>query len=894
MISSVYDWDDFERTVCSIIYMINPQQLSRYDGGPDRGRDIVAKFDVNGTLHNVIIECKYYKNGVNKGVITPALDWAKVHRPDLLYFWIVPYLTPDAKDFIELFEKQYKINVLYEEQINIEKYLAHLDNNNHVVWSTLRNKIISACKASNICFSLFVPENDLISTEDSPYLIDREDERKILLNSSKSAFYLQGISACGKTQLMKYVSHIYSKNEKNIFWYTFRSECKEMQNKSFLQTLAHYFSAAYNEERLLLYFQEFGYYLSKDLENLILHLLRECDPVIFLDDVHNCPYENVSLITLFEKIVELNTCRIYFGGWINILSSKIKIKQNLSVVIIDGLNAAHLNQIICHYSGDYNAEVARVIAERFQGLPGYAVLVNEYTTKDDLESDKQFLHNFLRLLSKTEQVLLFMLVYSSCDILTDFLCRNGYSSELESLKNKRLIIYRESYCSVHDKYRTFFITYPSENDVFNKTIMLMHNYAKLMTELYFDIIDIYIDRKNITKAWETLSFNFKTLLHCQQNARFLKLLQKIERCNSFEINVRDILFKKIILLERVGEYQLCLYYLTLLDLDLFYSQEREMLLYLQMRSLYFTNKYDELLYIFKEEADKVVHFISQEITAQIFSIIGRVYYIRGLLKGALACYLLSYQYAHNSGEITLEVKMIHRIAMVECCYGLISESRIAFEILEKMSNYITPKRRSYIYYRVAKCLLLEGKLEEAKTINKKSIKLKESYGDNRGLVFSNKLDARISLAQKEYVEAACSIQQAYSGAEKIAVNKERLACMLVQVSLMLESSTVLNDVCCQQTLQQCLDIAFSEKLLFRIQTIKCLAKGRFHTIYFSACEKYRELDDLLSRDESYIVDFCTKKMEPSIQKSHFDLSTDCKCITPRLLLKSGIDITAFS
>lgn len=892
MINSIFDWDDFERKVCSIIYMINPYQLSRYDGGPDRGRDIVAKFEVGDTLQNVIIECKYYKSGVNKSVITPALDWAKVHRPALLYFWVVPYLTPDAKDFIELFEKQYKICVLYEEQVNIEHYLTHLNNENHAVWSTLRNRVISACKVSSAYTPLFVLESNLISSEDIPYLIDREDERKTLLNSSQRAFFIQGMSACGKTQLMKYVSHIYSKNEKNVFWYTFRPEGREMQNKSFFQTLAHYFSAVYNDERLLLYFQEFGYYLSQDLENLILYLLRTSDPVIFLDDVHNCPRENVSLITFFEKIVELKVCRIYFGGWINILSSKIETKQNLSVVILDGLKVGHLNQIICHYSGYNNPAVAGVIAERFHGLPGYAVLVNEHTTTDDLESDRQFLHNFLRLLSKTEQILLFMLVYSSYDIPTDFLCRSGYALELESLKNKRLIIFRDSNCTVHDKYKTFFITYPSEATVFNKTILLMYAYAGQNAGLFFDIIDIYLERRNIYQAWETISYNFKSLLHCQQNTRFLKLIQKLEQYNSSEVKASDIIFKKIVLLERVGEYKLCLYYLTLLDFDLFTSEEREMLLYLRMRLFYFTNKYDELLCLFEKEADSITNFSSQETTAQILSIVGRVYYVRGLLKGALACYLLSYQYAFNVGEKALEMKLIHRIAMVECSYGLIQESRFAFEKLEKLPNHITPKRRSYIYYRIAKCLLLEGKLEEARVFNGKSKKLKESYGDNRGLVFSNKLDAKISLAQQEYIDAACSIQQAYSGAENIDVNKERLSCMLVQVSIMLESSAVFEDICCCQTLQQCLDIAFNEKLLFRVHTIKCLAKERYETIYLSACEKYRKLNKILSQDETYIMNFCTPKMEPFILKSYINLTSDCTSITPRLLLKSGVDLSS--
>lgn len=894
MISSINDWDAFERKVCSIIYKINPYQLSRYDGGADRGRDIIAKFKIDETLYNVIIECKFYQSGVGKTVITPALDWAKVHRPALLYFWIVPYLTPDAKDFIELFEKQYEICVLYEEQVNIEQYLAHYNEDDHAIWVTLRDKVLNACRTSNVLSSLFVPQNNFLSVEVAPYLIDREDERKILLNTYKRAFFIQGISACGKTQLMKYVSHIYLHENQKVLWYTFRPESEDIQNKSFFQTLAHYFNANYNDNRLLLYFQEYGYCLFQELENLIMNLLKQYEPVLFLDDVHNCPRDNISMICFLEKIIEYRICRIYFAGWINIFSSKASIKQNLSEVLLDGLNATHLNQIISHYAGCDKLEVAGIIAERFHGLPGYAVLVNEYTSTVDLESDRQFLHNFLRLLSEKEQILLFMLVFSTSDISIEFLCRNDYISEIELLKNKRLILFRESGCSVHDKYKPFFITYPIENTVFSKTISLMLKYAESRVEQYFDIISIYIDRKNLFEAWQIVSHKFKDLLHCQQNTRFLELLQKIEHDNTFGINPSDIIFKKIALLERVGEYQLCLYYITLLDLELFSVEERETLLYLQMRSLYFTSKYDELLKLFEEEVDNILKFVSREIIAQIFSIIGRVYYIRGLLKGALACYLLSYQYAFNLREKTLEVKIIHRIAMIECSYGLVKESRMTFEMLEKLSNYVTPKRRSYIYYRIAKCFMLEGKFEEAKYFNRKSMKIKESYGDKRGMIFSKKLEAKINLAEQNYMDAACTIKQAYSSFEDMISNKERLACMLVQIRLMLESTKDNSDITCLKNLQNCLSIATDEKLLFRIHTIKQLSKEYNNTFYKSACQKYDEVFAELSVDESHILDFCAQEMESFVQKQYCDLTNECKCITGRLLLKSGFITTIIS
>ena len=887
MINSIIDWDKFERTVCSIVYKTNPYQLSRYDGGADRGRDIVAKYEKSGKLYNVIIECKYYQSGVGKSVITPALDWAKVHRPDLLYFWISPYLTSDTKDFIDQFERQYGVKVLYEEQINIEQYLRYYDKDDHEIWVTLRKKILDACELSNSMLSLFDTDTSVLTVEDIPYLIDREDERKTLINPSICAFYIQGISACGKTQLMKYISYIYTQEKNNVFWYTFRSENKEAQCDSFFQSLAHYFAITHNDTKLIIYFREYGYFLSRDLENLFIYLLRQYNPIVFLDDVHNCTYDNISLIGFFEKIIEQHVCRVYFAGWINIFSNKTIIKQNLSIVILDGLKAVYLNQIISHYSGHENLTIAGAIADRFHGLPGYAILVNEYTTIDDLESDRQFLHKFLAFLSPKEQVLLFGLVFSSFDIPIDFLLRNGYSLEFESLKDKRLIIIRESACSVHDKYKPFFVTYPIEEPVFRDTVNLMIEYAKISPEEYFDIITSYLDRKNLLQAWQILNQNFKELLHCQKNVKFLNILQRIESDNSFIINTSNIIFMKITLLERVGEYQLCLYYITLLDFDLFSLEEQEALLYIQMRALYFTNKYDELLALFQKQENNIDEFLSQEIATQILTIVGRVYYIRGLLEGALACYLLSYQYAFKNNEKKLEAKIIHRIAMVECCYGHISESRLAFESLEKTQNIITPKRRSYIYYRIAKCLLLENKSEEAKGVNQKSIKIKESYNDKRGLIFSNKLDAKISLFENDYVNATCAIQHALSDAEEVAMDKEWLACMLVQIKLIRESAIEGSDEFCIKNLHKCLDIAIKDKLLYRIQTIMQLSKEYSNTIYLLACEKYRELSKKLYKEESDILDFCISKMEPFIKNNYNDFIIEHKCVTPRLLLKSG-------
>ena len=888
MINSIKDWHAFESEVCSIIYKTNPISLSHYDGGPDRGRDILVELKEDNICYNIIVECKYYTGGVGKGVIMPALDWAKVYRPDLLYFWIVPYLTPDTKDFIELFKNTYHINVLFEEEVNIVQYLKYLTDDNNIIWKNLREKVVRACTREYLPSTLFAPGAMPSGEADEPYLIDREDERKTLLNTSGHAFFIQGVSASGKTQLMKYIHHIYAEKGCPVFWYTLRSEDAGAQCSSFFHMLSHYFLSIHHDAGLISYFQEYGYCLSQDLEKMITTMLNKHHPIMFLDDAHNCQHDNVTLRTLFEKIIEYGACRIYFAGWFNIFKGTLKIEQNLSITVIDGLGVEYLNQIIQHYSGHYNTEVAGVISERFNGLPGYAVLVDQNTTASDLASDHQFLHTFLKHLNAKEQALLFMLIFSTLDIPADYLSRNGHATELESLRDKRLVLVRDGCYTVHDKYRPYFSQYPVENTVFCQAVSLMMGYAGLRPELYFDIISAYLERNDCSQAWELLSANFKILLHCQQNLRLLNLLQKIEQKNIRKISYSDIILDKIILLERCGEYQLCWNYITLLeDQALFSRADRQMLLYLSLRALYFTNRYDDLLDVYGRASNLVEELESQELRAQILLIIGRVYYIRGLLNGAFACYMLSYQYAFAAGEKPLEAKAIHRLAMIECCQGLTAESKKTFDALAALQEFITPKRRSYIFYRIAKCDLLEGRYAEAKENNKKSIKIKSSYADERGLMFSAKLDARINLAMKNYIDADCSISRACNMAVRTGLRKEWLACMLVQIKIIIASSSSVDLHKLRDDLRRCLDIAVDEKLLHRLESIRSLSEGRFEDIYQAAEEKIAALSAELSEDEDQIISSCKGKMEAYIQKNYETMICEHRPITRHLLLRSG-------
>ena len=93
----------FEQLVVKFLYKTNPLKINYMEGGRDRGRDIELEYIINGEIYNVIVQCKCYTRSINKEIIMSSLNWAKVHKPDLLYLWIYPYLTTDTKDYIAMF-----------------------------------------------------------------------------------------------------------------------------------------------------------------------------------------------------------------------------------------------------------------------------------------------------------------------------------------------------------------------------------------------------------------------------------------------------------------------------------------------------------------------------------------------------------------------------------------------------------------------------------------------------------------------------------------------------------------------------------------------------------------------------------------------------------------------
>lgn len=888
MLQSIQDGYEFERVVCQILYKTNPYHLSHYDGGPDRGRDICVQYLNNDRVQNVIVECKFYQSGVSKEVIMPALNWATVHQPDLLYLWIIPYLTPSAKDFVQEFEKKYKISVRIEEKINIEEYLTYIHDESAVIWTTLRKKILKSCIDWHH-INAFVPEYELNNPENSPFLIDRESERKKLFYQSQKAFYLQGVSACGKTQLLKYVAFVYVQKGVPIFWHTIRPGTVEQQCSDFFHTLARYFESVHHDQALIKYFDTYGFFVSQDLENLVISMLKKHAPILFFDDVHNCQNENISMHTLFEKLIKNQASRMYFSGWFNIFNLAPIERKYIDIIILEGLKKDDLDLIIQHCSGERNSAMAELIEQKYYGLPGYAVLTNKDMSVEKINASDDFLAHFLALLSPKEKILLFTLSLLSTDVSGDFLRKQGFTMQLVSLENKRIIVSRKCRYAVHDKYRTFFLRCTIDNSLISKVVFLIEKYAAFEPAAFLDLINYRITEKNYISAWDILSNNFQLLISCQFFKQLLKQLQEIELNAQGQININEIVLKKIVLLERLGEYNICLQYISLLgDRSIFNFIDQETIFYIQLRCLYFTNQYDKILELYKDNYSTVEDYTDRELYIQILLIIGRVFYIRGSSKGALIYYLLAYQHARMLNKRELEVKAIHRIAMIERRWGLAADSRKTFQELLKLDALITPKRRSYILFRIAKCYYNEGNLEEAEEYNKRSIKIKESYNDTRGLLFSDILNAMICYKKKSYLDAYFNSSTACERADGLDLHKEWLCATLVQFrTIQHEISDKISVADTTLALQRGLQIAIEEKLLLRLKTIEKLTNSYCSQLYLVAKQNREMVEAELKKNEDMLIEYYIERQDSTLQQDYETLIFNNTAISHSLLLRSG-------
>jgi hypothetical protein len=142
--------DLFENKVFNILCKTDNFNIEHYNGGGDRGRDIVVKYEVNGDIKKVHIECKSRKNKIGINDISDSVDWAKAHDQDLYYLWTDNYLQPNAKDYLNMISKNYDLNIAYEEKKNIDIFLEAIDREENQVFINLTNKILKYLKIDYI------------------------------------------------------------------------------------------------------------------------------------------------------------------------------------------------------------------------------------------------------------------------------------------------------------------------------------------------------------------------------------------------------------------------------------------------------------------------------------------------------------------------------------------------------------------------------------------------------------------------------------------------------------------------------------------------------------------------------------------------------------------------
>lgn len=881
---------EFESNVCQILYTTNPYSISHYDGGADQGRDILLQYKVNRTIYDVIVECKCYTQSVNKEIIMASLNWAKVHRPALLYLWIKPYLTPQTKDYINLFCKEYGISVLFEEELNINKYNKELEKEKSDVLENLKQRIIDSLKNSNYTNLLELEyDNQIINTDH--YLADREWERAILMGNQYLAYYIQGVSACGKTQLVKHIAYIYKQNGKDIFWHTIYDEESERQTRSLCFSLSHFFEIYYNNYNLKKYLEGHGYCLSNELITMLIYLLKQFNPIIIIDNAHKCLSENTVLKNVFMAIISAKVSRIYFIGWFNIFPTIAPIKNNLKTLVLEGLDECDLDSIIIHHIGKSKKDIATLIKNQYNGLPGYAVLVDNQTNQTNLESNDTFLHGFIDRLSPDEKKVLFILTYASLPIEKKYFSKLNLLESLSQLVEKRLVENRGNSYHIHDKYKPFFKNYTLNNKDFQEIMISLTIISETETDIVLDIVGIYSEHKLLQDAYSFLEKSFSRLLHHQLIKKTLKLVQDLEEISTDNQYLIELCKMKIILLERLSQYDLCIQYLSIIEKDIeFCSLQWEKIYYVQLRCFYFRNLYEELLSSFSDNRKYFLEQMEDDLRIQILLLIGRVYYIRGDLETSLMIYLLSYQFADSVNNTFLAVKAIHRIAMIESCKGLYLESKSTFLKLTELETLITPKRKSFAYYRIAKCCFALNELDESTDYLKKSISIKESYNDNRGIMFSYKMMAKVHFKKQEFFDALFYIRQAQNIAKELGLAKEEVAINLTLAKNLLKYDINHEEINIEKLLYDSLYVASNEKLLFRINTIVELSKGNYNNLYIESKKQYELTKQLLDCNALKQRDMFSKYLDKNMHNL-FERLHNNHAITSNLLMNIGITTT---
>ena len=811
----------FEQLVVEILDKTDPDHIDWRTGGRDRGQDIIIHYTFEERQYKVIIECKNHIKSIGVREIATTVSWAQVHRPDLLYFWITPYLTPDAKDFLNEFSKNFKIPIAYEDEVNIKSYQQALKNGEIEKLKSLRRKLnqlfrfqrneISKNDAENLEYETTIIKSD-------HFLIDRNKELKALKEKEYKAFYLYGLSGSGKTQIAKKLAQHFYKNNYKIFWHSILNQNDSTtQIRSFLQSLSTFFEFNYSDNTLFEYHKIYGFALTNQLLLKVKSLLLKYKPTIFIDDAHNCKRDNDVLIALFVQTISEKICTIYFLGWFNIFPLNFDIKSKIKFIPIRGLEKRYIYELISKISViDPSQIVMDLLSNKFKGLPFYAIH-SDKISKDinyirELPKPELFFRKILQNLSQDEIDIINALSISRLPLRIAIFRRYGLISQLETLCDKKIIHIAGSMCVLHDTIRVTAINNFRSISI-NKCVSNILKFASQEeSATLIDLILAYINIKQFDNALILLNENFYRLVDDGYDLFLIKIVQNLIEAN---VDFVELTIKKVILYERVGEYENALFFIDLLDSNISTRKEfYQTWIYIKNRCLYFKCEFDTVI-------ENILMYVRENILLdpviklQMLFVLGRICYIRGYLRESLILYVQLFNESIST-KSQLAIKAIHRIAMIECALGFHQDALNSFMHLIKLKSFTSVKRKSFIYYRIAKCYFSLGQTDEAKKYNEKSLEIKKSFNHTRGIIFSYKLKARI-LKEKDLYEALFWSEKAYKLSHEINIDKEKVGTGILLSEILCELSEYKE---ASKILKIIIPICVNLKLGYRLKLIK--------------------------------------------------------------------------
>ncbi|WP_028316411.1 restriction endonuclease [Desulfatibacillum aliphaticivorans] len=622
--------DQFEELVFNILSCTNPLKIDWKQGGRDRGRDISLLYRYNNEIFSVTVECKFYSKPVNIAAISNSVNWAKVHRPDLLYFWVTPYLTPDTKDYLHKFTDNYNINIDYEDQANIRSYQSLIFHERSSIREQILPRLLSHFEKS-IKQRLYSIEKTALEYESTislsdHSLVDREDEIKLLKDVKCSSYYIHGISGVGKSQIAKNVAQHFFKSGRAVYWHSIIGEHdSDNQSKAFLSSLGDFFKINCDDGELHNYFNSYGFGLTNTLIHLLIELTARYHPIIFIDDVHKCRHENDVLITLLMRLINKCTCQFYLIGWYNIFSYSLLLRNKIRYIHINGLSTKHLKELIYQQTGTYPTPSSlSILGKYYGGLPLYAAFADRLSEGteniDALPVPELVFQKYLSHLKADEIGVVKALALCRLPVSVKSFKKQKSLSPLESLCEKMIVNIAGSKCFLHDSIKLFAKNTFQGESIGETSLRILQNETKCNIAIAIDIINAYINSFEYNNALFVLDDYFERLMDGGLDLELIVVINNllVEDCDFINLSI-----KKISLLERVGELKQARQLVEIVDSSIdTKNNDYCKWQYTKTRILYFNNQFESVV----EESMKVIEKqvpISSEEGIQFLFLLGR-------------------------------------------------------------------------------------------------------------------------------------------------------------------------------------------------------------------------------------------------------------------------------